>query len=125
MAADSPVHRCIHNRNFHMPASTDDLVSPSIVHRHPAFRSRPDEFDPDRFLPSIEPGRRHDHVAFGLGPRACIGEHLAMIELPASVATLACGFDPGLVASLVVEFEPQVSQRTRHPVHAHVRERAC
>jgi enediyne biosynthesis protein E7 len=107
-----------------MPASTDDLVSPCIVHRHPGFRSRPEEFDPDRFLPSVAPGRGHDCVAFGLGLRACIGEHLAMIETPAHVARLACRFDLGLVLGQVVELEPQVSQHTRHPVHTHGRERA-
>jgi cytochrome P450 len=109
---------------FQLPAATDVLVSPYIVQRHPAFWTRPDAFEPDRFLPTAQPHHRFAYLPFGLGPRACIGEHLAMIEMHTHVAMLARRFELKLVAGQTVEIEPQVNLRTRHPVHMHVRERA-
>ncbi len=109
---------------YQLPAATDVLVSPYIVQRHPAFWTRPDAFEPDRFLPAAQPHHRFAYLPFGLGPRACIGEHLAMIEMHTHVAMLARRFELSLVEGQTIEIEPQVNLRTRHPVHMHVRERA-
>lgn len=108
---------------FQLPAATDVLVSPYIVQRHPAFWTRPDAFEPDRFLPTAQPHHRFAYLPFGLGPRACIGEHLALIEMHTHVAMLARRFELTLVEGQTVEIEPQVNLRTRHPVHMRVRER--
>lgn len=108
---------------FNLPAGTDVLLSPYIVQRHPAFWSRPDAFDPDRFAAGAPAQNRFAFLPFGLGPRACIGEHLAMIEMHTHVAMLARQFELTLVAGQTIEIEPQVNLRTRHPVQMHVRER--
>ena len=110
---------------FNLPAGTDVLVSPYIVQRHPAFWTHPDVFDPDRFASAAPPPHRFAYLPFGLGPRACIGEHLAMIEMHTHVAMLARRFDLTLVEGQTIEIEPQVNLRTRHPVRMQVRERAC
>jgi len=52
-----------------------------------------------------------------LGPRACIGEHLAMIEMQTHVATLTRRFALQLVPGQKVELEPQVNLRTRYPLY--------
>jgi cytochrome P450 len=102
---------------YSLPAKTDVLISPYLVQRHPAHWPDPDRFDPDRFLPgSIAARNRFAYLPFGLGPRACIGEHLALVEMHAHVATLARRFDLQLVAGQTVELEPQVNLRTRHPL---------
>ena len=102
---------------FFLPAATDVLISPYLVQRHPAHWSDPDRFDPDRFLPETAAGRnRFAYLPFGLGPRACIGEHLALVEMHTHVATLARRFDLELVAGQNIELEPQVNLRTRHPL---------
>jgi cytochrome P450 len=109
---------------FALPARTDVLISPYLIQRHPAYWPQPGRFDPDRFLPEANAVRnRFVYLPFGLGPRACIGEHLALIEMHAHVATLARRFDLTLVSGQTIEMEPQVNLRTRQPLHMHVRER--
>jgi cytochrome P450 len=100
-----------------LPAKADVLISPYLVHRHPAHWPVPARFDPDRFLPEYNSGRnRFAYLPFGLGPRACIGEHLALVEMHTHVATLARRFDLELVPGQEIELEPQVNLRTRHPL---------
>jgi enediyne biosynthesis protein E7 len=87
------------------------------VQRHPDFWPDPDRFDPDRFLPKFTDSRnRFAYLPFGLGPRACIGEHLALVEMHTHVATLARRFELELVPGQKIEREPQVNLRMRHPL---------
>jgi cytochrome P450 len=106
---------------FDLPGDTDVLVSPYLVHRHPQYWRDADRFDPDRFLPqAIAARNRFAYLPFGLGPRACIGEHFALIEMHAHVIMLARRFRLSLVPGQVIEVEPQVNLRTRQPVHMNV-----
>ncbi|WP_189939114.1 cytochrome P450 [Streptomyces sulfonofaciens] len=73
---------------FRIPAGADVTVSPYVTHRHPAYWTDPEVFDPARFAPEAEADRpRYAYFPFGRGPRACIGQHFTMLE--ASIA-LAC-----------------------------------
>jgi cytochrome P450 len=108
-----------------LPAKADVLVSPYLVHRHPRYWQDADRFDPDRFLPDAVASRsRFAYLPFGLGPRACIGEHLALIEMHAHVVMLARKFRLSLVPGQSIEIEPQVNLRTKRPVHMNVEVRA-
>ena len=107
-----------------LPPRTDVLISPYLIQRHPAYWPDPNAFDPDRFLPERGAARnRFVYLPFGLGPRACIGEHLALIEMHAHAIMLARRFALTLAPGQTVEIEPQVNLRTRQPVHMHVRKR--
>jgi len=100
-----------------LPAGTDVLISPYLVQRHRAYWPDPGRFEPDRFVPEAVAARnRFVYLPFGLGPRACIGEHLALIEMHTHIATLAKRFELQLVPGQKVELEPQVNLRTRHPL---------
>jgi cytochrome P450 len=86
-------------RHAHEPASLDGadvppghLVAISIwgVHHNPDVWPDPGRFDPDRFGAG-EVGRYH-HIPFGGGPRGCIGQHMATLELIVAVATLVRAF---------------------------------
>jgi cytochrome P450 len=65
------------------------VVAPFVLHRHRALWSRPDVFDPARF---IEPARnaidRYAYLPFGAGPRVCIGAAFALQEAILVVAGL-------------------------------------
>jgi cytochrome P450 len=109
---------------YAMASGTDVLISPFIVQRHPEFWEEPAKFEPDRFTADAQAKRnRFAYLPFGLGPRACIGEHLAIIEMHTHAVTLARRFQMTMVPGQVVEMEPQVNLRTRHPLHMHVHER--
>lgn len=59
-------------------AGAQVLISPWAMHRSPDYWSEPDRFDPSRFL--NQSGDPAAWLAFGDGPRVCIGRGLAMME---------------------------------------------
>jgi len=70
------------------------IVSPAAANRDPAAFPDPEAFDPDR-----APG---GHLAFGYGPRYCVGAALARVELQAVFAALPARF-PDLELAVPVE----------------------
>ncbi len=57
-------------------------LSPWVTHRHPDFWSEPESYRPERFarrpVSALPEG---SYLPFGLGPRECVGKHLAWLEL--------------------------------------------
>lgn len=97
-----------------IPAGATVLVLHYATHRDPAHWERPDVFDPDRFLPGRVAARhRFAYTPFGAGQRACIGRHLAMLEIPLVLAMLARRFRPRPVSSAPVRFRALASLRAR------------
>ncbi|MFF2116740.1 cytochrome P450 [Kitasatospora sp. NPDC058184] len=59
------------------------------VHLNPAYWPEPERFRPERFTPEESAGRpRLAWIPFGLGPRACEGEGLAVVEAQVLLAVL-------------------------------------
>ena len=74
---------------YRVPAGTSAIVAICAMHRDPALWEDPLRFDPDRFSPERSKGRdRWQYLPFGGGPRACIGEHFAMLEATLALATI-------------------------------------
>lgn len=56
-------------------------IWPWLIHRHARLWDRPDDFDPDRWLPERRNGyHRFQYLPFGAGPRVCIGAQFATTE---------------------------------------------
>lgn len=92
--------------DIEMPAGTNVIVSPWLMHRHRLYWSQPDVFDPENFAPErVAARRRYTYLPFGAGPRICIGQGFAMIEAVLILATLAqrlqCRMVPGSVVQPV------------------------
>lgn len=71
------------------------LLSISGSHALPHVWQNPDHFDPDRFSPSREEEKNNPYalIGFGAGPRICIGQNFATMELKALAATVFTRFD--------------------------------
>jgi cytochrome P450 len=102
---------------FGIPKGRWIVVCPYVTHRHPAFWENPEKFDPERFAPGKEKGRhRVAYLPFGAGPRKCIGDSFAMVQMPLVVAMIAQRFRLDLVEGQKVVPEPAISLRPRDPL---------
>ncbi len=69
------------------------LLSPLALHRHPAYWERPEEFYPEHFAEEAVASRHpYAYIPFGGGPRTCIGNHFAMLELLVIVPTIVARY---------------------------------
>jgi cytochrome P450 len=86
-----------------VPAGSDVLVSAWVTHRHAAYWDDPERFDPLRFTPENEASRpRYAWFPFGGGPRACIGQHFAMLNATLPLAMLLQAYELDAIAGDVV-----------------------
>ena len=76
--------------DFHIQEGDRIIFSPYMIHRHPEFWDNPDQFDPTRF----DGDTRHKfaYFPFGGGPRICIGEHFALMEMTIILVNLFKNF---------------------------------
>jgi cytochrome P450 len=100
---------------YFVPAGTEIYISPYLIQRHPAFWEAPDRFNPDRFGPD-ESRTRHPMtmIPFGAGPRKCIGESLARLEMQIHLITIAKGLRLSSVGEQPIELEAGVNLRNKH-----------
>lgn len=76
-----------------LPARTLVRVTPWLLHRDPRWWLRePGAFRPERFMAATEDWTpdaipRGAYIPFGLGPRVCLGQHFAQLEMTL-IATL-------------------------------------
>lgn len=100
---------------FQIDAGKMLVVSQYIVHRHPKFWARPEDFMPERFSPETAKNRpRFAYFPFGGGARQCIGNHFAMMEAQIVIATIAQRFLPKLAESETPELDPTFTLRPKN-----------
>lgn len=76
--------------DYVVPAGTEIFISPYLIQRNPGLWPEPDRFNPDRFAP--EGPQDHHPLAmlpFSAGPRNCIGEVFARLEMQIHLMTIA------------------------------------
>ena len=93
-----------------VPAGSLIIMSPWLLHRHPARWSDPELFDPERMLAK---NLRDGFIPFGAGPRLCIGRDFAYIESVALLAALVRRYSFAPVQEELPEAEPLVTIRPR------------
>ena len=67
----------------------DVLISPFVVQRSDRLWNNPNQFDPDRFLGDNKKSiGKYTFFPFGGGPRICIGEQFAIMEMIIAIAVI-------------------------------------
>lgn len=85
-----------------------DLMSIPIMsmQRDPRFYPNPDRFDPERFSeenkPSVNP---YTYLTFGIGPRSCIGNRFALLEMKTIIFYVLSRFDIVVVDKTAIPLE--------------------
>jgi cytochrome P450 len=102
---------------YRIPAGADIALCPYVTHRHPGFWDNPEGFDPERFAPELA-GRRHRMAFFPFsgGPRRCIGEGFAQLQLPLVVAMVSQRYRLSLLPARPAEVGVAVTLRPRVPM---------
>jgi cytochrome P450 len=102
---------------YHVPAKMQVFMAPWVVHRDPRFFDAPKEFRPERWTPElINNLPKYAYFPFGGGPRVCIGNSFAMMEIVLLLATIARKYRLGLVTRKPVELQPAMSLRPRNGI---------
>jgi cytochrome P450 len=97
-----------------IPAGAAVTISPWLLHRDPRWWEDPEGFDPDRFAPEASTARpRYAYVPFAAGPRMCIGNAFAMMEMQIVLAMVAARYRLDLVPWRMPEVDPRVTLRAR------------
>jgi cytochrome P450 len=101
--------------DYFVPAGTEIYISPYLIQRHPAFWEAPDRFNPDRFG-TDELGTRHPMtmLPFSAGPRKCIGESFARIQMQIHLMTIAKHLRLRSVSEQSIQLEAGVNLRNKH-----------
>ena len=102
---------------YHVPPGMQVFMVPWVVHRDPRFFDEPTAFKPERWTPEfINNLPKFAYFPFGGGPRVCIGNTFAMMEIVLLLATIAQKFRLDLVTKHPVELQPAMSLRPRNGI---------
>jgi cytochrome P450 len=72
-----------------IPAGSTLFISSYLTHRHPDHWNEPEAFRPERFgVGGTEGSAPGSYWPFSHGPRRCLGEGLAMVEMPLALGLL-------------------------------------
>jgi cytochrome P450 len=109
---------------YHVPAGHQVLMSAYAIQRSAKLYAEPDRFVPERWLDgSTEQLPRFAYFPFGGGPRVCIGNHFAMMELALVGAVIVQQVELTVVPGFALELDPVVTLRPKHGVRVLVKRR--
>lgn len=103
--------------DYSIPAGADIFISPYYLHRNKDFWDDPEEFRPERFSEALQKDQhKFSYIPFSAGPRRCIGDHFAMVEMQIHVGLMAQAFRFELVDQNTPELEASINMRAKNPV---------
>ncbi len=110
---------------IHIPKGSVVFISICGIHRNPEYWERPDDFYPEHFDPENEKNRpRMAYMPFGAGPRMCIGNHFALMEMQLLLGMLVRQFDLELVTNgPAVVPQPLITLKPKYGIELRLRPR--
>jgi cytochrome P450 len=109
---------------YDVPPRSIIVMSQWIVHRDARYYFDPERFEPDRWTPEFKAQLpRFAYFPFGGGPRQCIGESFAWMEVVLLVATLAQQWRFELVADHPVVPHAAITLRPKYGMRMVARRR--
>ncbi len=114
---------------YAVPAGATILMSPYVTHRDPEIWTEADAFRPERWLTGPDgayqpqPPTRHAYFPFGGGPRMCIGNTFALMEIAMVLATTSSRWELSRPDARTVRMMPRVTLRPRGGMAMTVRPR--
>jgi cytochrome P450 len=104
-----------HLGDYFVPAGTEIYISTYHIQRHPEFWEAADCFRPDRFGPDFSQERRSPTMLpFSVGPRNCIGEIFARLEMQIHLTTIAKQLRLGYDEKKPPELDAAVNLRSKY-----------
>ena len=100
-----------------IPAGSTVIVYVYGAHHAPGYWESPESFDPARFIKGNEKLRTpFTYLPFGGGPRVCIGNHYAMLQILMILSELIRKYDFQVVPGQTIEARPMVILRPKHGI---------
>ena len=102
---------------YNIPPRTIIFASPYVTHRLPRLWENPEQFNPERFSAEQSKGLApFAYFPFGGGPRQCIGNTFAMMEMTFVIATLAQRYQLNVLPGPQVDPAPGITLRSNRPI---------
>jgi cytochrome P450 len=109
---------------YRVPKKAMVVLSPHLTHRHRDYWPDGEAFRPDRpELAEIQRLPKGAYLPFGLGPRVCLGRHMALIEATLGLAMFATRFDWALLSDEPVGVSFHGTSRPDRPIRLRVTRR--
>lgn len=102
---------------YRIPKGSQVFAFQWVTHRDKRYFDNPDGFDPDRWAPERSDSLpKYAYFPFGGGPRQCIGNYFAMMEIVLLLAAIGQRFRFSLDVDHKVEVLPVLSLRPKNGI---------
>jgi len=109
---------------YRVPARSQIFMFPWATQHDPRFFAEPDRFFPERWTEGLNNSLpKYAYFPFGGGPRACIGNYFAMMEIVLLLATIGQRFRFSLLPDHPVSVLPAMSLRPKDGIKVRVENR--
>ena len=106
---------------FYVPPKTDILMSPFAIQRNPDIWENPEKFDPCRFeKEKMKAMHRYAYFPFGGGPRLCIGDQFALMEMQVALPLIRKRYKFRKQDSYKLELEPLITMRPKNDIYLYI-----
>ena len=108
--------------NFQVKRGSSLFMSVFNLHRNPNIWANPTLFNPENFSPeNVKARPKFNYLPFGAGPRICIGQQFALMEMQLLLAALIKRFTFEAMPSHPVSMHPQIVLKSTNGIRMFVR----